>query len=418
MRRAPRFCLLPLLFLLLATGAQSAPEAWSASLLNNTAAKETPPETAQTQGLVLRSYQLRHLKIGEGGRVKTALSMVERLLSPGGNIRQEPSSNSLHILSSESAHAAIWELLSALDTAEVSQRGPIVPGEITEALRRLSEKAAKEEGTGSALLQLREELKSAGLQSQSESRQLRIAISTLCILFLVTLLYLLFRRLKSWRETAQPLPPAATSMSLLTDTRPSFIEPTTPALQKDMLNALSAAAQRLDAWHKEQLVQRENLESLCKSQEARFEQMRQGLINESRELLQQNCTRFENSAGRIEEGVRQLSLQNDKIASLTTELQNTLQELDGTKDQIFHLQGELEGKGQALDTARQRLNEREQELTRQQAKIAALSLILEEGAGLPELRFCTASTTAQADSSSPSTGYAPPEKPRFRFLPP
>lgn len=416
MRRVPRPCLSSLLFVLLVAGARSAPQTWSATLLNNnTPVQDSPLVAAQAPGLLLRTYQLRHLKIGEGGKARTALAMVERLIPPGGNIRQETSSNNLHILTSESAHAAIWELLSILDTADVSMRGPSIPSEVTEALRRLSEKAVREEGTGTALQQLREELKNAELQSQSDSRQLRTALLALCILFFATLLLLLFRRLKNRGKSIPAPAPENSAMSLLADARPSFIEPTPPALHKEMLNALSTAAQRLDAWHKEQLVQRENLEALCKNQETRFEQMRQGLLLESRELLQQNCTRFENSAGRIEEGVRQLSVQNDKIASLTTELQNTLRELDGTKDQIFQLQGELEGKGSALDEAQQRLNEREQELTRQQAKIAALSLILEEGAGLPELRF---NTVHAAPQTQPATGTPPPEKPRFRFLPP
>jgi cell division protein ZapA (FtsZ GTPase activity inhibitor) len=377
---------------------------------------------------VLRSYQLRNVRVGEPGRAKTALQLLNRLLPQGSSLKIDAPANCIHLLTTPSAHAAAWDFISAIDIAESSPAG--VPeqaelgGEIRESLRRLSEGSPQSEKLLQAVDRLQQEMSSLSASSGRQRRQLLVILSIGAVLALGSGFVLVRRRPgRSAQDAPSAAAPSAFSL-LAPENIGAALEPMQRRMQQEMLSALNAAAIRMESWYNEQKAQREQLAQLAASQESRIAEVRDRLLADNRELIESASVRFNDSASRIEMGVQNLSAQNDRVGAIAGELATAVRELDSTKDHLFRLQEELAGKSSMLDSARQTLSEREGEIVRQQAKLAALTLILEEGAVLPELRFEPgAAATRPSHLSTPCKQTLPsmPAAPilrRFQFLPP
>jgi hypothetical protein len=424
--RALGCCLLCFCFLFPAVQAQQQPEeAWSVKLLKDVIQNNAPQGTTgdhTPEGLILRTYQLHRLRVGEGGKGRAALQLLEKLLPAGSTLKLDAPSNSLHLLATPSAQAAAWEFISTVDAEEqasVPQVQSPEPSEVRELLQHLRKAPSYSPQLERSIEGVHEEM--AALNENTLQRQYLLIFSATAIMLLLVASYWFFSR----RRVASPAitAPSGTanqgSFSLLApDHVSSALEPVQRQMHQEMLGALNAAAIRMESWSNEQKSHREELSLLSKNQEQRLEELRGKILDENRAVIEAGGRRFEASATRIEDGVARLGEQNDKIAALARELERTSRELDSSKDQIIRLQSEMSGRGAELDKARQALHVRETDLSRQQAKIAALSLILEKGAGLPELRFNeqvsgASSNTSAAESVGPdATGL------KFQFLPP
>lgn len=159
------------------------------------------------------------------------------------------------------------------------------------------------------------------------------------------------------------------------------------------------------------------------------EAVRAQVHSESETLIRKTGERIEASAALLDSKVERLDLQQQRVEALAGELQVTVRELDETKDELLALQGQLETKRSELDQTRERLGRREGELAHQQAKLAALTLILE---GAENTQVETQELTSAPDSPAQVHPLAPLEPGpvplltlptpgpayRYRFLPP
>ncbi len=406
-----------------------AEEHWSSKLLNDVLQEAPKPlQGEKPEGQLLRSYQFRHVRVGEPGRAKTALGLLSRLLPAGSSLKVDVPANCIHLLSTSSAHAAAWDFISAIDIPEPPAAGPREPSppseELRDALRRLSEPSPVSNKILQAFESLQRDVSGIALSSASQRRQLLLLLSVF-ILFMLLMVVVLLRRKSGKTDTAAPACPAPSTASLLApENLGAALEPMQRRMQQEMLSALNATAIRMESWYNEQKAQQEQLVQLAGSRDARLTELGERLIADNRQLIESASSRFDASASRIEEGVHNLSAQNDRVGAIAGELATAVRELDSTKDNLLSLQEQLAGKSSQLDGARLALTEREGEITRQQAKLAALTLILEEGAGLPELRFETRSATTQPTRLSNPCTTMPlaatvtlPTK-RYQFLPP
>jgi len=380
---------------------------WSAALLKEVLdsgnAGRRVSGQAQGVGFVLRSYQLRHLRLGDPGRTRSALQLLQRLLPEGSTLRQDLPANSLHLLSSVTAHEAVWDFLSTVDVP--SEAATVAPKdmspELRKALDQLEELRAGNGRVAAQLDGLRGELGALATDRTLGGNRMLLYIAFVVVVIVLVALLLGWRMRRDLRNVSLDLKqgPVELPPQALQGLVQGSLVPVQRELQQEMMGVLNAAAIRMEAWYNEQRVRGEALEIEARRQredlalaQAALTGMREQLLNDHESLAERLGARLDASTGRLDENVRALGDQQQRVERLAGELQSTVRELDETKDQVLVLQRELEQRRGDLDQARERLGLREGELVRQQAKLAALTLILEEGA-LP---------VAQADLSANS----------------
>ena len=366
---------------------------WSAALLqdfSDAGARKSKPQAVAGDGFVLRTYQFRHLRVGEGARTQAVLHILRRLLPQGSALKEDVPSNSVHILSSVSAQAAAWDLISAVDlptaAPELTERELPLP--VREALEKI---AAMESGTGKLVTDLgrmKEELDHGigSLREESRASGIRVLLSGIGVGLIIVVSFGLFIFWRGRRIERALLRVDGGGGAQVHQVLQSPNALQDRELQQEMVAVLNTAAIRMEAWFQEQKSHGEQLaltvgrhEATLAGVQKAMEDTRLQLVSDNRALLVEAGGRFDASAGRLEAGVRELGDQNRRVEALAVELQSTVHELDSTRDRMLGLEAQLRLSNQELDTTRSGLGVREAELVRQQAKLAALTLILEEG---------------------------------------
>lgn len=397
---------------------------WSADLLSQILKTEnarparagvtsTAESGAETE-VMLRTYHLTHLRIGEAGKSQNVLAILEKLLPPGSSMNSDVPANSVHVLTTARVHAAIWDYLSAVDVADVAPSAPVaaIPDDVRAALQKVADAGEQ----SAKLFKAIEGVKSgmAGEIARIESRrqaELRILLGTGALVLLASVV-IGFRLL---RRPAQPVAPpvtTATPLAIAPDQIATALLPAQDRMRNDMLGLLNEVAIKLQAQHHDQ-------QKLVQQQQLQLDQARHALAAERKQFIDEAGSMVVQAVERVDATTAKLARQQDKVAELVEELQSTVRELDETKDH---------------------LRTREIELEQERAKIAALSLLLEEGGALPPQEvirmngnretgggagparnghrldhLCTNPDQPKASQDQEPT---PPATPRFRFLPP
>jgi hypothetical protein len=396
---------------------------WSADLLNRILKTETSKEESVTPAsaeMVLRTYQLTNLRVGEAGKSQNVLTILGKMLPAGSSLNPDVSANSLHILTTVTAHKAVWDYLSAVDVAEVptAPTTAAVPDEVKLALKKLAEASDRSDrllvAVGSLKSDVTQEIAKIDAEQRRHTLKL-VAIGMAFAVFLVAIATWSLRR-KMPKSAAEPAADATTALVVASEHLTTALTPVHDRMRNDMLGLLNEVAIKLQAQHNEQ-------QKLVREQQQQLEDARHALAEERRQFISEAGTMVVQAVERVDATTAKLARQQDKVAELVQELQNTVRELDETKDSLRTKQVELE---------------------QERAKIAALSLLLEEGGSLPpDAMTGTAFAPAHAadgtrESSTPpaaatfsctnpapspvpdqtGTPTATAEVPRFRFLPP
>ncbi len=340
--------------------AETAPTGWSADLLNqilksDVPAQQTPANNA-TAEVVLHTYQLSHLRIGEAGKAQNVLAILGKLLPPGSSVNPDIPANSLHVLTTPAAHKAVWDYLSAVDVSEPA-RTPVaaVPEDVQAAIKKLastSDQSAKlAAAVGSVKTDVSREI--AAIEARQNRQTWRLA--GIGAGFALAGILGLGWAMRRGRSSGAPAPDSASALALAPEQLTSALVPVQDKMRNEMLGVLNEVAIKLQAQHNEQ-------QQLVREQQQQLENARQALADERRQFITEAGTMVVQAVERVDATTAKLARQQDKVAELVQELQNTVRELDDTKDS---------------------LRDREVELEQERAKIAALSLLLEEGAPIP-----------------------------------
>jgi hypothetical protein len=338
---------------------------WSADLLNQILKDDTPkPATLARVAveppaeMVLHTYPLAHLRVGEAGKTQNVIAILNKLLPPGSSLKPDVASNSLHLLTTPAAHQAAWDYLSAVDVADTTPAtAPEIPPEVKAALQKLVEGTARADKLGEAIAGLHSDV--AKQLADIDARQRRatfklIVGSSIAGVIVLLLVVVVIRRQPSPRSSS-PDPTAA--LVVAPDQLANALVPVHDKMRTDMLGLLNEVAIKLQAQHNEQ-------QKLVREQQQQLEGARLALAEERKQFISEAGTMVVQAVERVDATTAKLAKQQDKVAELVEELQHTVRELDETKDS---------------------LRDREVELEQERAKIAALSLLLEEGGTLPPL---------------------------------
>jgi hypothetical protein len=348
-------------------------DGWSAELLERILKSEKPAPAASVPPgapgeMVLRTYQLSHLRLGEAGKPQTLLTLLSKLLPTGSSMKPDIGANSLHILTTVAAHTAVWEFLSAIDVAEAPSASPgsVIPDDVKAALVKVAQTGDQSASVLSAIDRMgsgvSRELAEIDARQRRQTLRLVAGGAGVSILILCTVAWMLRRR-PAPEPTLAPAEPAA-ALALVPDQLATALTPVHDKMRTEMLGLLNEVAIKLQAQHNEQQKQ--------------LEDARQALVDERRQFINDAGTMVVQAVERVDATTSRLAKQQDKVTELVQELQNTVRELDETKDN---------------------LRNREIELEQERAKIAALSLLLEEGGSVPPMSG-TAANGATAVSGS------------------
>jgi hypothetical protein len=339
---------------------------WSADLLNQILkADPMAPESAPTSAdheMVLRTYRLTHLHVAEAGRVQNVLGILRNLLPPGSSMKTDVPDNSIHVLTTLAAHKAVWDYLSAVDIAEPTATAPAagVPDDVQMALKKLAEAGDHSATLLKALASLQSDVAAHFAEIDARQRQ-----QTMKVVAGVAAFALMLVGTVGWMVRRRPAPAvdgkvSGAALALAPDQLATALTPVHDHMRSDMLGLLNEVAIKLQAQHNEQ-------QKLVREQQQQLEEARHALADERRQFINEAGTMVVQAVERVDATTAKLAKQQDKVAELVQELQQTVRELDETKDNLRH---------------------REVELEQERAKIAALSILLEEGSPVPATRSC------------------------------
>lgn len=358
-------------------------------------------ETGGKSPVILKTYQLQHLRLGDNLRAQTTLQLLNKLLPKEATLRADTVTNSLHLLASPAAHSAVWDFLTSMDvkgsgeSASSSELSPQLQ-KVLQEIERSKEGSAR---LSTEISELRRSVDQITRQKPEAVPQGTMRPQQWWLLGgggagLALVGGLLLRRSRKPRVMALTAAEQEQDMRLA-DTRPALHEllgstkglsVQQKQLHQEMLEAINAASIRMEAIYNEQDESSRRMSMILANQEqalvaaqSAMTETKERLLAENSAMLGRAHARFELTANKLETGIDRLGQQNEKVEALVTELHNTVSELDHTKDEMMALQAVLDRKSSELDETRHSLSTREQELTKEQAKLAALTLILEEG---------------------------------------
>ena len=377
-----------------AMGAEEATSGgWSADLLHQILqvepAKPATPAPAAGE-MVLRTYRLTHLRVAEAGKAQNVLAILSKLLPPGSSINSDVPANSLHVLTTPAAHKAIWDYLSAVDVPETTaQPANTVPEDVKAALQKLANAGDQSTKLLAAVGALKSDVSAEIAQIDARQRQqttkLVLVGAAIGLALLMTMGWTLRRR-------ATPIPPTpSTELALAPEQLTTALAPVHDKMRTEVLGLLNEVAIKLQAQHNEQ-------QKLVREQQRQLEDARLALAEERKQFISETGTMVVQAVERVDATTAKLAKQQDKVAELVEELQNTVRELDQTKDSLRTKQVELE---------------------QERAKIAALSILLEEGGSIPPPAFgaprdghaIDSASTPAPDGAQPVRAEAEPNAP-------
>ena len=429
---------------------------WSADMLTNLLKEPAKPQTpvAPDEGIILRSYQLRHLHVGET-RVQNLIGVLQKLLPPGSSVRADNRDNAktLHVLTTPVAHAAAADYISAVDTEEPA----VAPAKsaLSEEMRQALAKLEKLGDTTKVVAAVN------NAQSSFDKRFTDLAATQKRLIDFVLLglggavavvgvgIMLYLRR----RAEAAAPPPSTALVTLQPEQVSTALAPLREEMQTRMLETLNQAAVGLEAWANKRKEEQEALMAIVQRQshsldaaQLALQKTRTQYIEESNRLLveqRQITGHLAESNSRIEGTMREMQVQTNRTEAIAEELKRAVSDLDRARDEqaqtlaeIAALHERLQAEKTGTEKLRADLLLKEQELMRQQATLVSLQILLEEDKPLPpgalDGNFSrpahSPAPPSDADPQPPAPGFAAVTPPsvitiaqppcHFQFLPP
>lgn len=89
--------------------------------------KPQPEKREKSNGFLLKTYQLEHVKVGEPGKLREIQQLLNGLLPEGSSVTSESKINSINVFTTEKAHGGVMALLSKIDILESRPSPASVP---------------------------------------------------------------------------------------------------------------------------------------------------------------------------------------------------------------------------------------------------------------------------------------------------
>ncbi len=391
-------------------------EGWSTDLLARLLDPPTSGDGPSREGgMVLRSYQLQTLRLGSPGRATHLVNILRRMLPPDSRVTEDGEGNALHVLSSTRAQEAALEFISSMDVpTEVSvERAQVMPDEVRRALEALAATRPDAEQLRAAVqesLRRSEETVARSLERAREESRADLRTLLLRGLFALAICLLL---LGAWvwrghRSVARGLRDAQASSLALMPAQGMEAVLGVSRDQQDRTRELQALMESLSiAYQADRQRNVLMVETVAKRQEELgravedLVELRRG-VGETvgRAFLELNRDAIDDilraasdtlttqarevgemarSAGqRMEETASRLEVQNARTQALAEELERTQREVDALFERLRTAQEDAAAAQREAHEQRRLALEKTTELSRKEAALAGLSLLMQE----------------------------------------
>lgn len=461
-------CLAVVGILLLSQGAVTAEpdrnsEGWSQDLLARLLTERVAESGAHGSsspggdGMLLHSYQLRSLRLGEPGRATNLVSILRRMLPPDSRVTEDRPGNTLHVLSTGTAHQAALELISAMDSETASRpavEATVLPDEVRKALESLA--AARPDSdhlmkiVADSARRTEERLGEVVRQSQEESkesfrRMVYVGGGTVLCLLIVSLgVFATALRRASKNDLRRSAAQAAESLAL----QPVHNLETMISVSRDQQERTKELQKLMESFSISYQADRQRntmiMEAVAKkhgelaSSLTEMEQLRRTMgddagkvflevnrhaidriVAQASEALQTRASEVgliaESASKKMEETVDRLEVQNAKALVLAEELERTQREVDGLFEKLKCAQEAAQKAQNEANEQRRIAYEKSAELTKKEAALAGLSLLLQEPEEdiLYNLGAAIAGPASGPHDEPPVSGFCPvpPDEP-------
>lgn len=428
---------------------------WSQDLLARLLATPTGENATPTNaadGMVLRSYQLRSLRLGDPGRATNLVSILQRMLPPDSRVTEDRAANTLHVLSTVTAQQAALELVSAMDAdagVSVSKaEAPVIPEDVRKALESLAatrpdaDQLMKIVSDSSRRTEerLTEVLRRSEEESRSNFRRVvwtgSVVVGGLVILVGVALV----SATKRTRKKAEVRPSEELAMlprqsmdAIIAASRDQ--QERTQELQKLMESfsiAYQADRQRntmiMEAVAKKHGELAASLNQMEQLRRDMGENAGRAFLELNREAIDQIITQAsaalqsraeevgliaESASKKMEETANRLEVQNARATALADELERTQKEVDALFEKLRTAQEAAQQAQNEANEQRRIALEKTAELTKKEAALAGLSLLMQEPMNeiLDTLNDAGPAASAAAPTVMPQQENVLPEPP-------
>ena len=375
---------------------------WSADMLANMLKEpDKAPASLQDEGFRLTSYQLRSLRVGEA-RVQNLIGVLQKLLPAGSTVRPDNRDNKIHVLTTPTAHAASADFIAAVDdNSPATLADPPLTAEMRQAFAKL-EKMGDSAKVVTAVDNVRTSFdrRFADIAATQKHITNYIIFGGVGIFAIIAASVLIHKR-RSRADTEADALAQSTALSIMTPEKVSTaLAPFREEMQERLMATLNEAAVRLEQWSNQRKSEQEQLMAVVQRQAASLEEA-QGALTKTRQQYieaadtviaeqRQVATRLAASNERIENTVQAIQVQTNKTEAIAEELKITVRDLDRARDEqmktlveIEKLRDQLQSERNNTEDLRRDLARKEQELTKQQATLASLQILLEDDRPLP-----------------------------------
>ncbi len=422
-------------------------QGWSADLLERLISVPDASEVGSNgghDGWIMRSYQLRSLKIGEAGRATNLVNILKRMLPPESRLTEDRAGNTLHLFSTTAAQEGALELISAMDSEEAFPNTHAEPSEIPEDVRKAlqalaasrpdAEKMSKLVTDAETQMEKRvgDLLRQAEIDSQSRTRS--GALNAAAILGAILIAgaggMLVYMKREQRREILAAAKRETSSLAVL-PTQGMELILTASREQQDRAKELQRLMESFSiAYQADRQRTSLVMEAVGKRQgelAATVEQMQQlrreigenagrlfldvnrdaidHIVQRASDALKARAEEVgliaETASRKMEETATRLEVQHAKAEALAMELERTQKEVDVLFEKLRSAQEEARKAENEAHEQRQIATEKAMELAKKEAALAGLSLLMQEP--MPEIL-----DTLDSSHQPPPEGFEDP----------
>lgn len=373
-----------------------------------------------SEGMILRSYQLRLLRLGEPGRASNLVNILRRMLPPDSRVTEDRPGNTLHVLSTRAAQQAALELISAMDSegdpALTRPEPSIVPEEVRKALESLA--AARPDSDklmrilADVSRETEERVSKVVQQGQAETqasvrRMLLSGGATFAALAVLAGIAGVVVVRRSQNRRIQALAQQANALALV----PSQGIEAVMAVSRDQQERTKELQKLMESFSISYQADRQRNAVLMETVAQKHEELAAtlGQIDSFRRDLGERAGQFflevnreaidhiiqrasdalqnraaevgliaENASRKMEETANRLEVQNARTQVLAEELERTQQEVDALFQRLTQAQQQAQQAQCEANEQRRIACEKSAELAKREAALAGLSLLMQE----------------------------------------
>lgn len=309
-----------------------------------------PPQ----QGMSVKIYQLGNLRVDAPNGLR-ATEVLRKWLPAGSTVTPVPATNSLHVLTTESAHSALTDLLAALDQP-IGTPAPTVDPQLKEAFEHFAANSVDPEAMKKIVKDVvqQNELLLNSAESKisdrlaKDQRRFYVIVGVFAATVILLFCVLLLRTRKKDAPSTALVPVNDRALAAIGQQ----IQQSSGSLATDVKKVLETALQ----------IQRQS-EAQRSAEYASFKTQLEAYLGKHTAVLDDNRLAMERTARHLTESAQSIKASQEKNEKLTDQLRKLLTEVD-------HLHQELAVRDDKLDAQAEELRRKEEEVANTKSRLA------------------------------------------------